>query len=440
MRSTKSTTSAIFDADSKSRQVTEDLFSREGRSTLHECFWAEANDGLTLPVAIRPALDDAEGLFAEIATYFPSFVPVTAYARVLSGAVPTDQLHLSGETRPELTSLEIRSAVGLIVGELLTASAKNVKAPAEHVSYGASRRTLAYAVYRSAAINRASPSSHTVERWLRLREIVGMESPIELAASIAWITSLQRNVPNADKFEESLQSSLADVVCGRRPVSSFGKSLASSIDGVGQHIDAMRGPFDERAAAFDKLVRVVIGTIPSGELGSIYIAYFCNEILAGSLSHFGLLAPLLGRFPTVVLWYGLFASLSEKFEWNSLYAGLGLKVARDLVQPFSLKTRPTCDISFEELEVLSRLTLKSDVLKPEHPRVCSVELWPGVEVLVRIGIDDEARAPVGENSRRAEEDARRDYLLKNLLLDALDLLSEEKQTTQIAAKRTKRSR
>ena len=391
-------------------------------------------------MALRPASGDVESLFAETATYFPAFVPITAFIRVLDEDSFAEPIKNFEEFSPHLSALEVRSAIGLAIGELLTAALRNTRSPNENVSYGASRRTLSFAVYRSAALHRALLPAQVVERWLRIREIVGMDSPMEQAASIAWIRDLQGT--NASlQLEEGPQASIAEIVCGRQSLTWLGDRLAASLGGIRRQVEAMRGPFDDRSAAFGELVQAVTTKLPNGELGAICIAYFCNEILPGSLSHFRLLAPLISAYPTVVLWYGLFASLSDKFDWRDAYSGLGLKMARDLLQPYSLGRRPTCDIAFAELEVLSRLPLKADVIKPAHPRACSVEMFPGVEVFFRFGNDDDSRAQASEGRQPTEEQVRRDQLLRSLLRDALDLVPERQLATPPPApKRTKRSR
>lgn len=440
MRKTELTTSAIFGADVESAKIPNDLFSREGRQTLHECFWAEAEDGLKLPVVVHPALGDSDSFFAEAATYFSAFVPITACMRVLDKDLFSESLLKFKEIRPELSVHEVGSAVGLAIGEILTALLINSRSPIEHVSYGASRRTLSFAVYRSAALHRSLSSDVVVERWMRIREIVGMDSPIEQAASISWIRNLQSK--GASPLSEGgLQDAIAETVCGRQSLSWLGAKLADSLGGVRREMEAMRGPFDDRSAAFFQLVDAVAAKFPSGELGAVCIAFFCNEILPGSLSHYRLLAPMIHSYPTVVVWYGLFASLSDRFDWREAFSGLGLKMARDLLQPFSPGLRPSCDIAFAELDVLSRLPLKADVIKPVHPRACSVEMFPGVEVFFRLGNDDDPRAQASEGRQSIEDQARRDRLLRNLLREALDLVPERKlPTSSASSNRIRRSR
>ncbi|WP_180124905.1 hypothetical protein [Rhodoferax sp. BLA1] len=440
MRITKLTTSAIFGADLKSAQIPEDLFSKKGRQALHECFWSEYGDGLELPVALRPALGDAESLFADAATYFSAFVPITAYLRVLDNDSLKEPLHRFKEISPDLSTHQLRSAIGLAIGELLTASLRNSKSPTESASYGASRWTLSFAVYRSAALHGDLSSDVVVERWLRIREIMKMDSPMEHAASISWIRTLQGKGASP-QLGDGPQAAIAETVSGRQSLSWLGGKLAESLGGIRREVEAMRGPFDDRSVAFSQLVQAVTTKLPNGELGAICIAFFCNEILPGSLSHFRLLAPLISAYPTVVIWYGMFASLSEGFDWREAFSGFGLKMARDLLQPFSPGRRPTCDIAFAELEVLSRLPLKADVMKPTHPRACSVELFPGVDVFFRFGNDDDSRAQAGDERQLMEDHARRDGLLRRLLHEALELVPERKlPTPSPALNRSKRLR
>ncbi|RKR25684.1 hypothetical protein C8C93_0896 [Acidovorax sp. 93] len=440
MRSVKLSTAAIFGAEAARSTSFNDLFSKEGQQTFHECYWSETPDGLELPVALRPFSDDDESLFADVATYFPTFVPITAYMHVFSRLSMPQSKQRFKDIQPSLNTHEVKSAIGLAIGELLTSSARSSKFSTEHVSYSASRRTLSFAVYRSAALYSTVPSSQVVERWLRIREIVGMESQMDLAASIAWVAALQRRT-TAHDIEDNIHATLAEVIAGRSPLNSFGYALASISSDMRRHIDAIRGPFDNRVEAFSQLIKTVKSEFPSGEIGAICIGYFCNEILPGSLSHFRLLTPLAFSHPTVLLWYSMFASLSERFDWQQAFSGFGLKMARDLLKPFSPNRRPTCDIAYEELEVLSRLPLKADIVKPEHPRVCLVSVFPGVEGYFRFGSEEETMTPTDTPQKPPEDQLRREALLRDLLREALDLVAEPMPPPQPSIqKRTKRSR
>lgn len=440
MRKTKLTTSAIFGADSHSAQLHDDLFSKESRQALHECFWADAEDGLKLPLALRPAQGDAESLFAEVATYFPSYTPITAYMRVLEKDFFPEPQRKFREISPYLSELELKSAVGLAIGEILTASARTARSSIENVSYGAARRTLAFTVFRTAALHGSLESDAVVERWLRIREIMGLDSLTEQAATISWIRSIQRE-KSPTPPEEGLRSYISEIICGRQSSRWLSSQLAEALGGIHKEVEALRGPFDDRIAAFRILVDAVAARFPSGEFGAVCIAFFCNEILPGSLTHHKLLNPFISLYPTALVWYSLFASLSEKFELRDSFSGLGLKMARDLLQPFSMGSRPTCDIAFSELEVLSRLPLKAEVIKPAQARACSIEILPGVETVFRIGNEEESRTQTQEVRQLMDDQARRNDYLRNLLLDALDMVSDRKTPTPYpSTNRSKRSR
>ncbi len=153
--------------------------------------------------------------------------------------------------------------------------------------------------------------------------------------------------------------------------------------------ELLTGPFDSRVEIFSKILEVVRSNPIASDIDSIAAAFFCNQILPGSFSHFRLLTRLREAFPSALLWYGVFSCLSPQFDITEFGLGLVAKLTRDLLEPFSFDSRPSCDISFDEFSVLSRLPIKSDAFKPTQPKIALVALLPGVNTFTRFASEDD---------------------------------------------------
>lgn len=429
MPSTKLSTSEIFGKSVDSARSPADLFSfaNTGQQPLHRqhyCRWGDSDDRLSLPLAIRPAQDDAESLFADVATYFPNFSPVTAYIHVLDKRIIGLLKKDSGEVIPKAHPNEIKTAIGLIVGELLTTS-ETISTRSEGITYSAAKRTLSFAVFRAIALYRhASVADLVTERWFSARATFGMESSADQAAALLWMIKLQAGSPprTADNTVDPFQSVLSKVITGQQKTADLRDVIAVLMGALKKPISQLSGPFDDRASAFIEIAQFISTNRPTGEFGSICLGFFCNEILPGSLSHFKLLTPILHQYPTAMMWYGLFGSLSDDFDWRNANSGLGLKLMRDLLRPYSLDQRPSCDVAYDELDVLSRLTLKPEILKPVQSKSCSIAILPGVEISVRFDSSGSAKSIIPDDGNLIENLTMQDSRLLSILSEAVEII------------------
>jgi hypothetical protein len=208
------------------------------------------------------------------------------------------------------------------------------------------------------------------------------------------------------------------------------------------HIEQLHGPYDARLAAFTQIVTAVHAESFGLECDQIAVAFMCNQILPGSLSHIAVLEKLVEVFPAAIVWYGFFAMLStsNKRSDQSQPRSLMLKLERDLVAPFSIVRRPTCDISLQELEVLSRVNQRPDWLNPSQQRALLVSIAPGVDIFARIPGDGDGGR---ESARRDQDTEAMRTRISGLLEEALAVLgnsSGERSSSRTTPRRTKRER
>jgi hypothetical protein len=432
--------SALFSSDFKNVKAG-DLFSYAGshREVLHECYWADSGaDPSPLPNLVVPNEGDLETFFADVATYYAAECPLTAQVHV----VQKDQyLSLIKATNRDagIAQSKLPALIGMIFGEVFASVGTEQADPAMTV-YPMGRRSLGFCIARGKAIYPEINVPEMAARWLHMRATARQEVSKELTASIIFAASLifedgNHGGSRYDALDIGLL--LRDYfigLTGKKAISAF---FIRQYPKIVQFVDSLTGPFDKRMAAFERIAGEVAKANPG--MADVCLAFFCNEILPGSLSYLNIVRGLSTRFPSVVFWYALFCGCSAEFNWRLSIDGAGAKLARDIFARFDIESRPTCDISIEELDVLSRISLKAAVLKSIQQRVMLVSLLPGVEVYVRVPGDD-VKA-VQELHRSNRDDDRLQHLLK-IASDALGeaRASLEPEGAGTGAKRQRRSR
>jgi len=151
------------------------------------------------------------------------------------------------------------------------------------------------------------------------------------------------------------------------------KSLLSEIRGQTR---------EERVAVFETMaLRASAGDARGSQFEAFQLAYLASQISPGTFEHFELLTPYLTVHPTILVWYGLLAGLTPTSQ--KLGGGLGLRVLRDALMPEYWLDRPTCDVSFFELEILLTAENPQTDFRVGSQSQLVVELAPAVRTILR---------------------------------------------------------
>jgi len=411
-----------------------DLFSSSfpAEERTFDCYQSAIPDGLSVPQVIVPRSGDLEDLFATIATYYPDQSPLTALAHVLTpesaSMVMQGQNSLPNNAR-ERHGRYRRAMIGAALGEAALAALGAQDGSGGLPSYSVIRRTLAFALARGHQLYGEQVSARQMaSKWMRLRDITGLPrsqstaQAVVLAHEVASGRTIQEPTGMMDRnvhFYRAVHS----FVAGHDPDGNdINFAIATCYPEAERLLRELSGVFDGRMRAFAQLVQTIQMYSRGAEVDEIAVGYICNRILPSSFAHSGALVPLAPFFPASLVWYGYFSLLSKPAKTSSLSAGLLLKLERDLVEPFSLEQRPRCDISLEELDVLSRATMRAEAIKPTQQRALLVGLLPGVDVYTRFGSDVDTSV---ERARHDAEMLARNGRVANLLQEALRLISEE---------------
>lgn len=409
---------------------TTDLFSSSfsaGKRSF-DCYQSSIPDGLSVPHVIVPRSDDLEDLFAAIATYYPDQSPLTALAHVLT---PESANAVMREENPRLdddhehNARYRRAMIGAALGEAVLAALGAPEGSGGLPSYSVIRRTLAFALARGNHIYGEKASARMVAaKWTRLRDITGLpySQPIVQAVIRAREVASGRIIqePALAAGDVDFYRAIHTFVAGHDPDGDqLDNVIATCYPEAESFLHQLSGVFDGRMRAFAQLVQTIQLHSRGREVDEIAVGYICNRILPSSFAHSGALVPLAPFFPAALVWYGYFSLLTKLAKASSLSAGLLLKLERDVVEPFSLEQRPRCDISLEELDVLSRATMRAEAIKPTQQRALLVGLLPGVDVYTRFGSDADSSV---ERARREDETSALHGRVAGLLREALGLI------------------
>jgi hypothetical protein len=426
-----------------------DLFSSNApvAARRHETYRLESADGLSLPSVIVPASGDVEDFFATVATYYQEQSPLSAVVHVLgdeTAGLLVWQSKRSGIPTAGHRSSSRLAGIGAAIGEATLAGVE-ARDPSSSISYAACRRTLGFSLFRAMFLyDTVLRPDVLAERWIRLRKLTGLSvstdstDAILLAHALAFGGADPSKSPQIDaglgqaisvlvKDDDGDDELLVRTVVGLYPATK-------------QYFDDLRGAFDGRMAAFTRLVDAIQTGSRGVRTDEIAVAFACNRIFPGSFAHAGVLGKLVSVFPAALIWYGVLAAISRPSASQQLSPSLLSKLERDLLDSFTFEQRPRCDISLEELEVLSRTPLRAETVKPSQQRVLLVALLPGVDTYTRFGLEGDV---VGERVRRdveADELYRRVSRLLEEALYALRksaTLSREPTTTSVNRRQRK---
>lgn len=390
-----------------------------------DCYQSAIPDGLSVPQVIVPRSGDLEDLFAAIATYYPDQSPLTALAYVITPE-SANAVMRERNPRPDNDHGRYRRAMtGAALGEAALAALGAPEGSGRLPSYSVIRRTLAFALARGHQLYGEQASARQLaSKWTRLRDITGLphsQSTVQAVIRAHEVASGRMvQEPTAVDRNVHFYKAIHSLVAGHDPDGDdLNSAIAACYPDAERFLHELSGVFDGRMRAFAQLVQTIQLYSRGREVDEIAVGYICNRILPSSFAHSGALVPLASFFPAALVWYGYFSMLTKPAKTSSLSSGLLLKLERDLVEPFSLEQRPRCDISLEELDVLSRATMRAEAIKPTQQRALLVGLLPGVDVYARFGSDADSSV---ERARRDAETSTLHGRVADLLQEALGLI------------------
>ena len=274
-----------------------------------------------LPVALVVGEGEVDDFFAWTNTYLPNWSPISGYFRVF----PDNQLNLSDkEFDTEGKRLLDAASIGLTVAEALGQSSENYDV--DRVSMSGCIATFSYAA--SQGIRRNVEMTDVAREWSRCRaltnqsglriEVESMLPPWEtVAACVGGRGDTSRGASKRSErklFVEGLREVVDKGEIGERTW----KQLTTGFPSARHAIKPMKGTQEERVFVLESVLgnRGNRGNRYSEE-NSFVAGYLGSRIFPGTIKHARLVLKHLEKYPSAVLWLGLFAGLHERREIES---------------------------------------------------------------------------------------------------------------------------
>lgn len=412
---------------SKTRR-TSDLFSSniEAQIRRHQTFRPRTkNHDYPLVVSVDPFGTDE--FFADLATYHSNQLPISAYCHIVTEEIRDYFNPIAPDITPEveLTNRFRLACMGVALGEVVISSF-GASDDLASLSYAACRRSLGYIVARNHALHKDTNPKTIINRWIRLRELTGLpvtKQAIEVLTELQGTTSRESGRDLSDLLHSSLKTALNGFINANTNSQSLEESLIGIYPALASILPAFDGKFDDRMSVFLTSIELIQSESRGKLNDSLAAGYLCNKLLPGTFDHNRVLIKLFELFPAALIWYGIFCTTSKQFDIRSFGNGLVLKLLRDVHMPFFYTQRPQCDISLDELEILSRTRLRTDLIKPIQQRIASIALAPGVDILSRFRAESETPfkgTPTQNTTTISSTEISR---TKQLLEEALALIS-----------------
>lgn len=431
-------TAQVFEGSAGEALPADDLFSvqKDRGSQKHECYFRKSMGWNELPAWIVPAKGSSEDLYADVATFFPHWSPLSAHVHIFEKQYYEYIKNAEqNKGKPYVDGSSSRNGplflwAAIALGESATTALLGRDNDID-ATYTLCRRSLAFSLARTSKLYPLLPPKIVTEKWLRLKKLSGTDVSLQTVDAVLSIANSLRSETvasneNVEGLPLALNHTLQAILRGISSSAEFSSSLSQAYPKISGLLAKMSGPFDDRMRAFEGLLSVVIEESISNMADSMAIGWFADQIMPGSFLHTKLVGRFLNKYPTILIWYALFAGLNSNFGSASPNLGIIRKLSRDINARFSLEESPQVDVSLDELEVLARVGLTGSAIRPIQPRAISVSLIPGVEVLTRFLPSDETFSSTERVAPKSEPKITEEKYekLRNLLFEAQQLLSD----------------
>lgn len=332
-----------------------------------------------LPEVLLTADGQERDWLAWLATFAPTLRPFTAYCRVLGISVFRELQEAAKE--PALGRIE-NACVGLILGEVLS-SEEVLARLREPFTASSCASALSFALTRELAMHsrRVFKSEHLPGRWSLVRQLTRQRERTLDVGEIVAVAEVLRALACG-----GVASGVDPVLLPASQQVLEAGELNLGSEGLGSGFDAaareMTGPREDRVAAFERALRHQL-TNKGPQVEGFAWGYLASRINPGSITHAPLLASVLQRAPSALLWYGVLAGFAADSGVLSEFGGIGRRVLRDLVMADDLVGRPRADLAAGELEILLgvdragefSVTSPSQIVVELEPRIWTVVNW-----------------------------------------------------------------
>lgn len=323
---------------------------------------------------------DSRDFLAWAWTYLVGFRPVTAYFRVLEFSTFRKVQDIGN--LPFLGPLQSACA-GAILGESFISEDR----PAELVNTPVRSYANAFLFLATRAISYGLSDlmDGLFTKWLSTHRL--LKQPVKsstrdlllIGQILASLNSKHRRFSDSE-VDAAVATNLAEALFELQKEQwisrgTIGRLLRYGGD-VLNVVDQMKDTREQRVIGFDRLLASGAIRNEHPTIAAFIYGYVASLISPGTLSHAGLLTPILVELPYALPWYGLCAGLYKNNEVLSFGKGLCRRLVRDVTAAEPLLGNPRADIAFEELDMLLSGPKALEDFRRASQSFVVVELFP----------------------------------------------------------------
>ena len=390
---------------------------RQGKLRL---IWNEAPRGGNLPSLIVINERDRLSFFAWVNTYLYGWRPISALFRIISDS------DLQKIGFPKSTPKPLSGYGNIVLGMILSEAATHVASvngrfDKSKLSVNACLATCSFVLGQAVSFGWGH-TAKLIENWFLVRKItqqpalnIDLETLLEPWSVALEVGKFATDMRNRSPISNSIREICYNLRINGKIDRFYLEKLTKGWPGLRDAFEDMDGPREDRVRSFESALSTIIRrrrNIPQSVV-------FCCGLLAsrvapGSLEHAGLLVPYLDSMKGLMLWYGLCAGMTSDSKLANYSDSLGRRVLRDMATEDTIFSKPRCDISVEELDVLSISETSLRNIRNSIPGKLVVEISPCVNALIRWSSTERAHAVT---QRSLFEDNARDFEAALLDLD-----------------------
>lgn len=327
--------------------------------------------------------EEMEGFLAFVSTYVSTFVPFTAFFRVvpLEGLMdfldsPSRALQARGNRFPKtLVGISIAEAFLQLRGRAVTV---------DDVSISAVNATLSSTILAGLVAGTISGDiARVVTKWSLARKLVNTEEMALLPGPVVDIwkvvaaTAPARSVTDDDVtiFLSRLVSSVA--ANGAISAENW-RMLTDRAPALPDTFDSLRGPREDRNKALRSLIEKLLALdFMEGRLRDALAGCMMALFAEGSFQYLHYVSSLSEKLSGAILWFALWSSLMKTTDVLNVGRCIGLHAGRSLQDNFELFSKPIDDIALDEFLILASQKEPLPFRTAQQSSI-SVEIEPGV--------------------------------------------------------------
>jgi hypothetical protein len=376
-------------------------------------YWGEYRDD-PFPDFLIVRDDDFKDTFSWLSSYFSGVAPITQWCRVLR---QSDLKDLSRFSARPTVGTRLGAWVGAVLAECSAQAHHNINL--KDLPGTAALTSGTFAAARAVAIRGEDTDLTELARRheelnTRLRE--GGRPVVASVLLPIWHTIQNKYFSKVDMDRRALEpiAAIIDRATSRKEIDS--EFTQETVQNAASYFDlpelagCARGPQLDRLKSLDNVARQ-LGSATGSPAVQALLGFGASLIDPGASVLPELLRKYLGTFPLAPIWLGVFAGVWAPIRVFSDHSGLGRIVAKSILAESDLRSKPSCDIAFEEVSrwLGPNSTLANFSIRGMAARSINVELVYGVTSPFAIGRVEQHRVEASSSSavtRDAQEAAR----------------------------------